>query len=259
MKLLACIKAVPEVEDAVAFNAEDPVVTVDETTNLRMNRFDEFVVEEAVLIKNLISSAVVDVVSVGPENAKKAIQRAMGMGADAGYHIVADYSQSCDAFYVATCIGQFAAKKSYDMILTGVMSEDMIQSQVGPMIAQRLTLPWATSVVYETILPDGKTIYVERELEGGIRERIEITLPAVLTIQSGINEPRYPSISKLIRAIDTGVETIRPESLGVVVTRTTLISGYSYPEKTRNGLILEGATTEKALTLIKILRKKGLL
>jgi len=258
MKILACIKAVPEVEDAVLFNADAPDVIADASINLRMNRFDEFVAEESVVLKNQFPGSVIDVVSVGPENAKKAIQRAMGMGADAGYHIVSDYSQSCDAFYVATSIGQFAGLRSYDLILAGVMSEDMMQSQTGPMIAQRLQLPWATSVIHETIRPDGKTIYVERELEGGVKEGIEIRLPAVLTLQSGINQPRYPSISNLIRAIDSGVETITPESLGVG-KRASMTVGYSYPEKTRDGLILEGTTKEKALALLKILREKGLL
>lgn len=258
MNILACIKAVPEVEDAIRFNTDAPVVDVDETTDLRMNRFDEFVIEEAVLIKTRFPGTIIDVVSVGPEKTQKAIQRAMGMGADAGYHIVADYSQSCDAFYVATCIGKFAAQKSYDLILTGVMSEDMMQSQAGPMIAQCLHLPWATSVILETIQPDLKTVYVERELEGGIRERIEIMLPALLTLQSGINEPRYPSISNLIRAIDAGVKTITADSLGVE-KKNPLLRSYSYPEKTREGLILEGSTQEKALALLKILREKGLM
>ena len=108
------------------------------------------------------------------------------------------------------------------------------------------------------IRPDQKTVYVERELEGGIREQIEIKLPALLTLQSGINEPRYPSISNLIRAIDAGVKTITADSLGVE-KKNPLRCSYSYPEKTREGLILEGTTQEKALALLKILREKGLL
>jgi electron transfer flavoprotein beta subunit len=259
MKLLACIKAVPEVEDAVAFNMEAPVVTVDETTNLRMNRFDEFVVEEAVLIKTRFPQTFIDVVTVGPENAKKALQRAMGMGADTGFHIVSDYFSSCDADYASACVAALAARKAYDLILTGVMSEDMMQSQTGPMIAQRLHLPWVTAVVHEAIRPDPKTIYVERELEGGIREKMEIALPALLTLQSGVNEPRYPSISNIIRAIDAGVETIMPDFPAVAAAKTTMTAGYSYPEKTREGLILEGTTREKARALIKILQDKGLL
>ncbi|MCU0597624.1 MAG: electron transfer flavoprotein subunit beta/FixA family protein [Desulfobacterales bacterium] len=259
MNILACIKGVPEVEDAVAFNADAPDVIADASINLRLNRFDEFVAEASVVLKTRFPGTVIDIVSVGPENAKKAIQRAMGMGADAGYHILSDYSQSCDAVYVANCIGQFAGFRPYDLILAGVMSEDMMQSQTGPMVAQRLSLPWVTSVIHVDVRPDQKTVYVERELEGGIREMIDVTLPAVLTLQSGINEPRYPSISNLIRAIDAGVETITPESLGVVEKKTAMITGYSYPEKTREGLILEGTIKEKALALLKILREKGLL
>jgi electron transfer flavoprotein beta subunit len=258
MNILVCIKAVPEPEDAIRFDADAPVLVADETTDLRMNRFDEFAAEEAVLIKTRIPGTILNAIAVGPENAQKAIKRALGMGVDAGIHIVSDYHASCDAVYVATCIAEYAALKSYDLILTGIMSEDMMQSQVGPMIAQHLHFPWATSVIHESIRPDQKTAYVERELEGGIREMLEITLPAVLAIQSGINEPRYPSVSNLIRAIDSGVKTIPAASLEVV-KRPSMVIGYSYPQKIRDGLILQGTAGEKALALIKILREKRLL
>ena len=258
MNILVCIKAVPDPEDAIRFDPVAPLMVVDESTDLRMNRFDEFVAEEAVLIKKHFPGTTIDAVSVGPENARKAIKRAVGMGADSGIHIVSDYSKSCDAVYVATCISTIAGRKSYDLILTGIMSEDMMQGQVGPMIAELLHMPWATSVIHESISPDKKTVYVERELEGGTKENLEITLPAVLTIQSGINEPRYPSVSNLIRAIDSGVKTFQAEALSGK-ERPLKIIGYSYPEKLREGRILEGSAKEKAFALIKILREKNLL
>jgi electron transfer flavoprotein beta subunit len=126
------------------------------------------------------------------------------------------------------------------------------------MIAALCRLPWATAVIHETIREDQKTVYVERELEGGMRDVVEMPLPAVLTVQSGINEPRYPSLSNLIRAIDAGVETIPADSLGMK-TRTSINAGYSYPEKIRDGLILQGTAEEKARSLLNILRDKGLL
>jgi electron transfer flavoprotein beta subunit len=258
MKILACIKAVPEAEDAILFDADAPVLIADETTDLRMNRFDEFAVEEAILIKKKFPGTVIDAISVGPENAQKAVKRALGMGADAGIHIVSNYGASCEADFVATSIAKYAERQSYDLVLTGIMSEDMMQSQVGPMIAQCLNFAWATSVIHEAIGPDQKTVYVERELEGGIREMLDITLPAVLAIQSGINEPRYPSVSNLIRAIDSGMETIPAPDLGVGQKPSAII-GYSYPQKMRDGLILQGTTEEKAIALIKILREKRLL
>jgi electron transfer flavoprotein beta subunit len=258
MKILVCIKAVPEAEDAIFFDADAPVLVADETTDLRMNRFDEFAVEEAILIKKKFPDTVIDAVSVGPENAQKAVKRALGMGADAGVHIMSDYGASCDAACVATCIAKYATSRAYDLILTGMMSEDMMQSQVGPMIAQCLNFAWATSVIHEAISPDQKTVYVERELEGGIREMLDIPLPTVLAIQSGINEPRYPSVSNLIRAIDSGLETIAVSSLGVA-QKPSMIIGYSYPQKMRDGLILQGTIEEKAIALIKILREKRLL
>ncbi len=258
MKILVCIKAVPEVAAAVTFHPDAPAVVVDHTTLLRMNRFDEFAVEEAVRIKSRFPGAVIDVVSVGPENAQKIIQRAMGMGADAGYHFLSGYVQSCNAHYAAGCIAAFAAQQSYDLILTGVMSEDMMQFQTGPMIAQRLHVPWATSVIYENIGPDQKTVYVEREMGAGVREQKEISLPAVLTLQSGINAPRYPSVSKLLRAMDAGVTSMPAESFMRHFPMLTNI-GYLYPKQIRQGLILKGTTREKAVQLLHILHEKGLL
>lgn len=258
MNILVCIKAVPDPQDAIRFAAGAPVVDVDKTTDLKMNRFDEYAVEEAVLIKKRFSGVVVDIVSMGPENAKKALKRAVGMGADAGIHIESSYRQSCDAACVATCIAQVAKLKSYDLILTGIMSEDRMQSQVGPMIAALLCLPWATSVIHESIREDQKIVYVERELEGGVREMIDIDLPALLAVQSGINEPRYPSLSNLLRASALDMQIFVADTLGGE-KKTSRILGYAYPEKTRAGLILEGSPEEKADALIKILREKNLL
>ena len=138
------------------------------------------------------------------------------------------------------------------------MSEDNMQGQVGPMIARRLALPCATAVIAEKIAPDKKTIYVEREIEGGHRDTLELHLPAVLTIQSGINTPRYPSLSNLLRANKQKLvkfpaadftQSSPPENIVQIV----------YPQKMRSGTALEGTEAEKASRLIQIFREKALI
>ncbi len=258
MKILVCIKAVPDPEHAIYTGKEIPEVKMDDSTDMRMNRFDEFAVEEAVLIKESSQETIVDVITMGPENAQKVIKRAIGMGADSGIHILSDYHISCDAVAVSSCIAQIANEKNYDLILCGIMSEDMTQFAVGPMLAQRLSLPWATSVIHERMTPDVQKIYVERELEGGITAMLDISLPALLTIQSGINEPRYPSLSNLLRANKSRITIIAAEALQPSESFCRTV-GYSYPEKKRDGLVLEGTTQEKAEMLLHILKEKTLI
>ncbi len=258
MNILVCIKAVPEPEQVISFTGKSPVITVDADTPLRMNRFDEYAVEAAVQIKQAIAGTLVDVVTVGPPNAAAAVKRAMGMGADRGFHAPADYFASGDADRVSRCIAGFAAEKGYDLVLTGVMSEDMMQSQVSPMLAERLGLPWATSVV--CLRPDAEhsKIYVEQERDGGLIDMMEIDLPALLSIQTGINEPRYPSVSKLLRANQAGVEPV-PAPDADPAERPVQVDHYDWPEKQRAGRVLEGTTQEKARQLHDILKQRGLL
>ena len=258
MKILVCIKAVPETEHAICAGEKTPEVNMEDSVDVRMNRFDEFAVEEAVLIKESFPETMVDVITVGPENAQKVIKRAIGMGADNGTHILSDYHTSCDAVAVSSYIAQIAKKESYDLILCGIMSEDMMQFAVGPMLAQRLSLPWATSVIYTSIQSDHQKIQVDRELEGGLKTIFEIKLPALLTIQSGINEPRYPSLSNLLRANTSRINVISADALPAAPPSCRTV-GYSYPEKKRDGLVLKGTPQEKAEALIQILREKSLL
>jgi electron transfer flavoprotein beta subunit len=262
MKILVCVKAVPDPDHAIEergmTSAGALEIRADGDVDFAMNRFDAFAVEEAVLIKEAYSNTVVDVVSMGPENAKKAVKRSIGMGADAGIHILSSYAEGCDAAFAASCIARVAERKSYDLILCGVMSEDMMQFAVGPMTAERLGIPWMTSVIKADLDSARRSVYVEQEQEGGAIAMHELTLPALLTLQSGINEPRYPSLSNMLRAGRGIIEVIPADGL---CRRSPLcrIAGCAYPEKTRDGLILEGSPAEKAQALLRILKQKALI
>ena len=258
MNILVCIKAIPDPEQVIRTENGGPALVVDDGTDFRMNHYDEFAMEEAVLIKEAHPGTVVTAVTVGPEAARKPIKRAIGMGADNGIHILCDYPLSCDAAAVSAYIAQAAGESAFDLILCGIMSEDMMQFQVGPMLARRLSIPWTTAVVHESISPETGNISVERELEGGITAMMDIRLPALLTIQSGINDPRYPALSKLLRADASRIQVMPGDALMRPGSQSQM-AGYGFPEKKRAGLILTGSPDEKAEKLLCLLKGKALL
>ena len=130
-----------------------------------MNRFDEFALEEALLIKEKLPGTLVDALSVGPERASSNVQRALGMGADHGIHILIPSEGYMSPFTVASLIAAFARTRNYDLIMTGVMAEDTMACQTGQLIAALLDLPCATSVIKEEVRPESGKIV------GGKRNR----------------------------------------------------------------------------------------
>ena len=138
------------------------------------------------------------------------------------------------------------------------MAEDDLEGLVGPLIAERLGLPCAASVVSFRVSPEQNRVEAEKEVEGGRREKWRLLLPAVLTIQSGINKPRYPSLSHVLRARKQALEIIAAASLPGDEPRQSLVR-YALPEKVRTGLVLTGTPEEKAGRLTRILGEKGLL
>jgi electron transfer flavoprotein beta subunit len=255
MKILVCVKQVPETEASIVIDASNKGIQRDLINEWKMNRYDEAAVEEALQIKDAIPDTTIDIISVGPPRSEIAIKRAIGMGADSGIHIVTDNQGYLDPFAVASWIAAFA--RSYDLILAGVMSEDAMQGLVGPLIAENLTLPCATAVIYEQLWPQKKRVSIEREIEGGFREQLELNLPAVLTVQTGINQPRYPSLSNLLRANKTELVTVDAAELEHPAERLEVLR-LEYPRKLREGLFLKGSQQEKAEQLLRILGKNFL-
>ena len=258
MKILVCVKQVPESESTIAIDESTGWIESDAISEYRMNRLDEYAVEEALLIKESIVDTRIDVITVGPARCDEVVRRAIGMGADYGVHIQTASEGYQSPLEVAAWIADFARGKNYALILTGVMSEDSMQGQVGPMLAARLGFSWATSVIFAKITSDRKSIYVEREIEGGDRDTLELKLPTVLTIQSGINTPRWPSLSNLLKANSQGLERIEISDT-VKSHQREYLAEVVYPQKTRAGLFLSGSLQDKADRLLMILREKSLL
>jgi electron transfer flavoprotein beta subunit len=258
MKILVCIKQVADSSDTIEINQGTGLLSYTADTAFRMNRFDEFAVEESLLIKETFPGTLVEALSVGPEQVSATVQRAMGMGVDHGIHILNRAGGYTSPFTVASLIAGCIRDRSYDLILTGVMAEDTMASQTGQLIAALLSLPCATSVIKEQVRPESADVAVEREIEEGSRETVQIKLPAVLTIQPGINLPRYPSFSKVMRARTHAQELIRAEDLEIQEARESC-RGVQIPEAASQGVFIEGSPAEKAHKLIAILHQKSLL
>lgn len=254
MKLLVCVKQIHDPDAPVSVNADNSWVGIDGGEYV-MNRFDGFALEEALCIREEIPDTRVDVLSVGPERVEAVLRRSLGMGADHGIHILTECDGFLSPFATATWIAAYAGSCQYDLILTGVMSGDDMNGQVGPLVAEMLHLPCASSVIFRRMMPEMGRMYVEREMEGGLRDAMEIKLPALLTLQSGINQPRYPSLSKMLRANKHPMEVVPAGSLDLPTVHLSVMQT-TLPQKTRAGLILEGTPREKACRLLDILQNR---
>jgi electron transfer flavoprotein beta subunit len=179
------------------------------------------------------------------------------MGADEGIHILTESPGYISPQATAAWIAEYARSQMPDLILTGMMSGDDMNGQVGPLVAELLHWPCATAVIARRFVPQVGRMYVEREVEGGLREALTIQLPAVLAVQSGINQPRYPILSKMLRANKMPLTLIRAETLAPCAIKC--LRRTRSPQKTRTGKVLKGTPLDKARQLIAILQSRSLM
>lgn len=257
MKILVCIKQVPDQESRPTVNEKSTWAGYGENTAYWINRYDEHAVEEALRIREKVSETVIDIVSIGPARVTSAIRRCMEMGADRGFHICIDSEDYFSPSLKSRLIAEFCHDREYDLILTGVMSEDMMSGQTGPMIAARLGIPSATSVLKLAVNSE-RSIRVERELDSGHRCSMDLVLPALVAVQSGINRPRYPSLSNVMRAKNADIKEIRYVS-SPLMGRYETVEKIQEAGSDRAGIRLEGTTAEKAAALWQMLHEKSLI
>lgn len=258
MKILVCIKQVPDQESRPMVNEKRTWAEYGEKTAYWINRYDEHAVEEALRIREKFPETVVDIVSVGPQRVTSAIKRCIEMGADRGFHLYYDDAEYVSPSIKSHLIAEFCINMKYDLILTGVMSEDMMSGQTGPIIAARLGIPSATSVIQLQVNMPQRYLRVERELDSGHRCSIDLTLPALAAVQSGINRPRYPSLSNVMRAKNVEIKEIRYSSM-LTMERCETVEKIQDTGSDRAGIRLEGTTAEKAAMLWQMLHEKSLL
>ncbi|MFH0974480.1 MAG: electron transfer flavoprotein subunit beta/FixA family protein [Spirochaetota bacterium] len=258
MKIVVCIKQVPDMESkfVVANNKVD-----ESQIAFKMNDFDEFAVEAALQLKEKAGGEVV-IVSVGPERIVKDIRQAFAMGADWGVHVNDPQIDAGDSFVVASAIQKTVAKiGGADLILTGVMSNDNQNALTGVMVADMLNMPHCTNIVKLVLGGDSKSITVNRELEGGLNEVVEMPLPAVLSIQSGINQPRYPTLPGIMKAKKKKLDVMKASDIGLAElgaagSKTEMVKMF-IPVSEHKAEILKGDAKTAAAALVNKLKNEA--
>ncbi len=258
LKILVCIKEVPASDMHIRIDDTGRWIETGSHDDYVMNRFDEYALEEAVRIKEHFAGTTVEVLSVGPEHCRAVIRRALAKGADTGIHIQDHVPGYPAPEAVATAIAGFCQTRAYDLILTGVISEDLMQGITGPLVAARLKIPCAAAVIRQRIDPDKGTVLAACELESGWTEEVRLTLPALLTVQSGINRPRYPSLSNMMRSRHQELATL-PCDTPAVVENESRVTALSEPALSSSANFFGGTLEEKAEALLDLLIEKGVL
>ena len=254
MDIVVCVKQVPVTAEAeVMVDGSGRDIKKDRLV-FDVNEADNYAVEEALQLTEKYGGTIT-LVNLGPESADKTLRSLLAKGTHEAVRLTDEHFDESDAYATARILAAALKSLSYDLVLTGCYSSDLGYSQVGTALAELLGIPHATMVIGLEIL-DGK-IKVERELEGGTHERLEIDLPALLTIQSGIHTPRYPALSKLLRANQYPLEVLPAATLTTPTDRQR-VCAITPPERVRAGVMMEGTAESKARQLAKLLHAKGL-
>jgi len=260
MEILVCVKRVPDTaENEFELNSAGNDLDRDDLV-YSVNEWDNYAVEEAIQIVDNVGGSVT-VVTVGDDESEEVLRREMAMGANNGVLLSDDAFEGSDGRGIAAILKAEVEKGKYDLILTGAQADEGA-GQVGGMLAAMLDYPYA-SLVNKIEVVNDTTIKVGREIEGGNQEMNEIQLPCVLSIQTGINEPRYVGIRGIrkVASVDVPVKSasdlgIDPATVGGAGARTRRVD-YFAPDLGDGAEMLEGSTEEIIEKLIEKLKAKG--
>ena len=258
MKILVAVKEVAEVEDDFEIDGLD----VDERyLEYDLNEWDDYAVEEAVQLAEAGDDVEVVSVTVGPERSEETIRMALAKGVDRAIRVWDDALESATLLDVAAktrLLSAVVEREEPDLVLTGVQASDDTFGSTGVSLADAIGFQWAA--VVNALELDGDVASVHRELEGGVEELTEVDLPAVLTIQTGINEPRYASLRGIRQAQSKPLDVLSLDDLGLsdadVESELELMEMYE-PESESDAVLFEGDAASAAGELATVLREKG--
>ena len=244
MKIAVAIKQVPLRDSPLRVNAAGTWIEED-NLNFEINEPDDYALEEALQLREKHSGEVV-VISAGPARAAQSLREALAKGADRGIHVE---SNSLDTFGVASLLASALQAEAPDLILTGLQSDDLGYGQTGVVLAELLGLPYSTIIMQVEIEPG--QVRVKRELEDGWFQHIRMPLPAVLTIQSGLNKLRYATLMGIKKAKTKEIKVIPAAEPGAP---SAVIERIYAPEKSKQGQIFDGDAKTAAAKLVEKLR-----
>ena len=254
MNIVVCLKQVPR-KDSILRIGPDHKWIDERDMSYEMSEADAYALEEALRQKERLGGEVA-VISLGPERVRQTIKEALAKGADRAIHLSDPvFDNSSDPWVIASALAAALKSETFDVIMTGLQSDDYGFAEVGLIVAEKLGLPSATIVM--EVQPEGAALKVKRELESGWFQWVLLAMPAVLTIQSGINQLRYATLKGIMAAKKKEIRELNSTALGL--TEADLRPGQQIekvylPEKTKRTEILEGKPSEVAAKLIEKLR-----
>ncbi len=248
MLIAVCIKQVVTREWQVRVNEAKTWVR-DQDASWELNEPDAYALEEALRLREKHGGEVV-VVSAGPSRVTQVLREALARGADRAIHVDGEHLATADAFTAADALAAALTNEKVDVVLTGLQSDDQGFAQVGVVLAEKLGMSHATIIMEVNV--EGTTLRVKRELEGGWFQWIAMPLPAVLTIQSGINQLRYATLKGIMAAKKKEVRVV-PAPAGAAARQR--ITAVYLPEKSKQTRMIAGTATEAAKELVRALRE----
>ena len=252
MKIIVCIKQVPAKDSTLRLN-EDSSWLRESDLSFEMNEPDAYALETALQLKEKHGGEVV-VVSVGPARVQQTIREALAKGADRAIHITDESASRLDSFGAARLMAEAIRKDGFDLVLSGLQSDDLGFGQTGVVLAELLAVPHAT-IIMEVQAEPGK-LKVKRELEAGWFQWVEMPLPALLTIQSGISKLRYATLMGIKKAKSKELRQVSASELGVAPAASGQKLHRIYaPVKTKKTEFLEGPAKEAAAKLVEKLKQ----
>lgn len=252
MKICVLIKQVPSTDSPLSLN-EDGTWVREENITFTTNESDAYALEEALRIKENTGESEVVVASLGPDRTQRAIREALSKGADRGIHIQESFPYTSDPFVVASLLGSALKEEQFDLIFSGLQSDDLGMGQTGVILGELLGMSTATLAVALEV--GSSSVRVKRELESGWFQWVTMNLPASVTIQSGINTPRYPSLKGIMGARKKEIRTVNKLALEGPDEELQSFKNVYLPKKTKRTEMLEGELDQVVLRLVDVLKR----
>jgi electron transfer flavoprotein beta subunit len=255
MNIVVCLKQVPK-KDSILRIAADQKWIDDRDLSYEMSEADAYALEEALRQKEKHGSGEVIVLALGPERVRQSIKEALAKGADRAIHLHDDlFNAATDAAGIARALAAALKNETFDLVFTGLQSDDYGYAQVGLILAETLGLSSATIVM--EVQPETSDVRVKRELESGWFQWVRIPMPALLTIQSGINQLRYATLKGIMAAKKKEIKEIKAADLGLTaedLKPAQVIEKAYLPQKTKQTELIEGKPAEAAAKLVEKLK-----
>ena len=250
MKIAVCIKQVPTREWQPRLR-DDKTWIREQDASFEMNEPDAYALEEGLRLREKHGGEVV-VCAAGPARVQQVLREALARGADRAIHVEDDTLGAADAFVTASALAAAMADEKFDLVLTGLQSDDQGHGQTGVVLAERLGIPHSTIIMEIQIQDSG--LRVKRELEGGWFQWVAMPLPALLTIQSGINQLRYATLKGIMAAKK---KEIRKAALPAGLQPSQQIVALALPVRSKQTQMISGSPAEAAKELVRRLREEA--